>query len=99
MSKAIAEKVMTLTETAKFLRVAVGKVRALAEAGSLPGRKIDEDWRFLKSTLVEWLRHKPSSAELFLRQAGSLRDDDTLPQLTDDIYKGRGSPLGEPASC
>ena len=96
MTRPVSEKVMTLTETAKFLRVAVRKVRALAEAGSLPGRKIDEDWRFLKSTLVEWLRPKPSSAELFLRQAGSFKDDDTLPQLLEDIYKARGRPMVEP---
>jgi excisionase family DNA binding protein len=96
MSKPTSEKVLTLAEAAKFLRVSPSRVRGLAEAGKLPGRQLDKDWRFLKSALVEWLRHKPSSAEVFLRQAGSLKDDDTLPQLLEDIYKARGRPMVEP---
>jgi excisionase family DNA binding protein len=89
MSRPIPEKVLTLAEAARFLRVTASKLRDLAEAGQLPGRKIGDDWRFLKSMLVEWLRAKPSSAELFLRQAGTFKDDDTLPALREEIYKAR----------
>jgi len=95
MSKPNSEKVMTLAEAAKFLRVSAPKARALAEARELPGRKIGDDWRFLRSVLLEWLRAKPTSKEIFLRQAGALKDDDTLPQLLDDIYKARGRPMVE----
>lgn len=90
MSKPIPEKVMTLGEAAKFLRVSAAKVRELADEGKLPGREIGDDWRFLQSMLVEWLRGKPTSKELFLRQAGIFKDDDTLPQMLEEIYKARG---------
>jgi excisionase family DNA binding protein len=95
MGKITADKVLTLAEAAKLLRVSVPKARALAEAHQLPGRKIDNDWRFLKSVIVEWLRGKPSSKELFLRQAGVFKDDDTLPQMLEDIYKARGRAMVE----
>jgi excisionase family DNA binding protein len=93
MSTPIPEKVMTLAEAAKFLRVSAYKVRALADDGKIPGRKIGDEWRFLQSTLVEWLRGRPTSKELFLRQAGFFKDDDTLPQMLEDIYKARGRPM------
>jgi excisionase family DNA binding protein len=96
MSKTISEKVMTLAEAAKFLRVSAPKARALAEARELPGRKIGEDWRFLHSALVEWLRPKPTSRDIFLQQAGALADDDTLPELLASIYKSRGRPEVDP---
>jgi excisionase family DNA binding protein len=95
MSKPIAERVLTLGEAAKLLRVPVSMVRTLAEERELPGRKIGDQWRFLKSVLLEWLRGKPTSKEVFLRQVGSFKDDDTLPQLLDDIYKARGRPMVE----
>jgi excisionase family DNA binding protein len=96
MSRPIPEKVMTLAEAAKLLRVSVAKVRALADEGAIRGRKIGEEWRFLKSTLIDCLRGKPTSKELFLRQAGVFKDDDTLPQLLEDIYKARGRPMVDP---
>ena len=86
---------MTLAEAAKFLRLSTSKVCALADDGRLPGRKIDDDWRFLQSMLVDWLRGRPSSKELFLRQAGVFKDDDTMPQLREDIYKARRQNLVE----
>jgi excisionase family DNA binding protein len=90
MNKPISEKVMTLAEAAKFLRVSAPKARALAEAHQLPGRKVGDDWRFLRSALIEWLRPTPDSKEIFLRQAGALADDDSLPDLLASIYKARG---------
>src|SRR5260370_36748306 len=92
MSKTNTETVMTLSEAARFLRVSQPKARALAEAQQLHGRKVGDDWRFLKSSLLEWLHPKPSSKEIFLRQAGALADDDTLPELLASIYKARGRP-------
>ncbi len=96
MSRPIPEKVLTLAEAAKLLRVSASKVRALAEAHELPGRKIGDEWRFLKSVLLEWLRGKPSSKQIFLSQAGAFKDDDTLPQLLEDIYKARGRAMVDP---
>jgi hypothetical protein len=30
-------------------------VRALADAGNLPGRKIGDEWRFLRRAVLAWL--------------------------------------------
>lgn len=88
--------VLTLADAAKYLRLKRAQVLALAERGDLPGRQVGDDWRFLKSALQDWLRGKPpTSADLFLRQAGVFKDDDTLPALLEEIYRARGRPMTE----
>ncbi len=52
---AAVDEVLTVEEAAALLRVAPGDVSALAEAGDLPGRKIGEDWRFLRRAVLAWL--------------------------------------------
>ena len=64
----------------------------MAEGSHLPARRVGDEWRFLKSALVEWLRRKPTPKEVLLQQAGALADDDTLPELLASIYKARGRP-------
>src|SRR3989442_3211129 len=44
-------EVMTLDETARYLRLSKRTVRKLAKQGRLPGREIEGDWRFLKTAL------------------------------------------------
>ncbi|BAY99885.1 hypothetical protein NIES37_38680 [Tolypothrix tenuis PCC 7101] len=44
--------------------------------GNIPGRKIENDWRFLKVAIDDWLRSKSGRAVL-LQQAGALADYDT----------------------
>ena len=50
-----AGEVLTLAEAAAFLRVAEGAVNAEAESGRLPGRRLEEDWRFSRKAILEWL--------------------------------------------
>lgn len=47
--------VMTLRETAHYLRLRATQVQALAEHGDLPAFRVDGKWRFLKTTLDEWM--------------------------------------------
>lgn len=47
--------VLTLSEVAALLRVPDVAVRRLAVHGDIPGRLIDGEWRFLKSTVLGWL--------------------------------------------
>lgn len=49
-------EVLTLAETAAFLRVPEKSVIELAEKGTLGGQRIGNDWRFLKRAVVDWLR-------------------------------------------
>jgi len=47
--------VMTLAEAAAFLRVSDEGLRNDAESGHVPARKMAGKWRFVKSTLLQWL--------------------------------------------
>lgn len=42
-------------EAAKFLRTSPSEVDKMAEAGTLPGRKIKNRWRFSSVALYFWL--------------------------------------------
>lgn len=47
--------VMTLREAAHYLRLRTTQVQTLAEHGDLPAFRVDGKWRFLKTTLDEWM--------------------------------------------
>jgi excisionase family DNA binding protein len=48
-------EVLTPAQAAELLQVGEDEVVALAEAGTLPGRRIGEQWRFSRPALIEWL--------------------------------------------
>ena len=50
-----AEQVMTPEEAADLLRSDAATVIAMAEDGTLPGRKVGDEWRFTRSALLRWL--------------------------------------------
>ncbi len=58
-----ASEVLTLAEVASFLRVSEGAVSAEAESGRLPGRRLEEDWRFSRKAILEWLE-KPQRSPM-----------------------------------
>ena len=47
--------VLTPAQAAELLQVAEGEVVELAEAGTLPGRRIGDRWRFSRPALIAWL--------------------------------------------
>ena len=47
--------VLTPAQAAELLQVDEAEVVTLAEAGTLPGRRIGEQWRFSRPALIEWL--------------------------------------------
>jgi excisionase family DNA binding protein len=49
------EEVLTADEAAELLRSDAATVTAMAEDGTLPGRKVGDDWRFARSALLNWL--------------------------------------------
>lgn len=81
--------VLTLEETSEYLRLPVETVMNQAFKGNIPGRKIGDNWRFLKAAIDDWLRSKNSSA-ILIAQAGAFADDDSLAQLRATIYQARG---------
>ena len=48
--------VLTLGETAAYLRLAESEIRAEAESGRLKGRAIGADWRFVREDVLKWIR-------------------------------------------
>ena len=81
--------VLTLEETAAYLRLPKETIERQAAHGTLPGRRIEQTWRFLKAAIDEWLRSQDSRT-ILLHQAGALSEDECLPELLNDIYAARG---------
>lgn len=75
-------EVLTLGETAAYLRVPEAAVLELATSEKLPAQKIGGEWRFLKRAITDWLRQgtapKPGSREAVLRHFGVFRDEGDL---------------------
>jgi excisionase family DNA binding protein len=92
MSQAITSPaVLTLAEAAEYLRLSPERILRQVEQGTLPGRQIDGDWRFLKASIDEWLKGSDRRSTL-LSQAGALADDESLPALREAIYSARQRP-------
>lgn len=47
--------VLTAEEAAELLRSDPATVKAMAEDGTLPGRKVGDEWRFARTALLRWL--------------------------------------------
>ena len=87
-------EVLTLEEAAEYLRVSESEVVELATSHELPGRKIGEQWRFLKAALQDWLCG-PDQRTVLQRHAGAMKDDPYLDEMLEQIYRDRGRPLVE----
>ena len=49
------EEVLTPDEAADLLRTDAATVIAMAEDGTLPARKVGDEWRYARSALLRWL--------------------------------------------
>lgn len=84
-------EVLTLEEAANYLRLPAETIEEQASRGYIPGRRIEDTWRFLKAAIDDWLRSQDNRT-LLLQQAGALANDETLPELRAMIYAERGRP-------
>jgi excisionase family DNA binding protein len=91
MSQATSHEVLTLEEAANYLRLPPETIARQAALGQIPGRKIEDTWRFLRAAIDDWLRSHDSRA-LLLQQAGALADDESLAALRQSIYQARKRP-------
>jgi len=89
MDKASLSDILTLEETSEYLRLPVEIVLNQALKGDIPGRQIENNWRFLKSAIDDWLSSKDSRS-ILLSQAGAFANDDSLAQLRETVYQARG---------
>lgn len=81
-------EVLTLEEAAKYLRLPESIIVMQASKGKIPGKLIEDTWRFLKAAIDEWLRSQDSRI-ILLQQAGAFTEDETLSGLRAGIYKNR----------
>ena len=88
--------VLTVNELADYLKLPPETILNQANQGQLPGRKIEDTWRFLKEAMTsdrsesndDWLRAQDSRT-ILLQQAGAFADDPTLEEMRDQIYANR----------
>ena len=64
MEKTTLPDVLTLEETSIYLRLSIETVTDQVVSGDLPGRKVKNDWRFLKIAIDDWLRAKNDRSSL-----------------------------------
>ena len=91
MKQTISRDVLTLEEAADYLRLPPETIAREAAQGHIPGRRIEDAWRFLRTAIDEWLRSQDSRL-LLLQQVGALTGDGTLAKLREDIYRARKRP-------
>jgi Helix-turn-helix domain len=80
--------ILTLEETATYLRLSPATVAQRALQGDIPGQHIDNTWHFLKTEIDHWQQTHDKRA-ILLKQAGALADDDTLEKLQSEIDHAR----------
>jgi hypothetical protein len=95
-------EVLTLAETAGYLRLPEAEVEGLVHSQGLPGRCIASEWRFLKAAIQHWLATASPAWEMrkaaILELAGKYKDDPDLEQIVEDAYRRRGRPITERSS-
>jgi excisionase family DNA binding protein len=80
--------ILTLEEAAEYLRLSQTVIAQQASAGNIPGQYIDNNWRFSKSAIDDWLQAR-NPRSVLLRQAGILANDATLVELQTEIDLAR----------
>lgn len=48
-------EILSLDGASKFLKIGKKTLYNLVKEGTIPGRKIGREWRFVKSVLVDWV--------------------------------------------
>ena len=92
-----APEVLTLDETAAYLRVPVDEVLRMVATQGLPARQFGDEWRVLKSALQGWLGAPPQPRKkpFWETHFGALKDDPYLEEMLAEIYRKRGRPETE----
>jgi excisionase family DNA binding protein len=93
------DEVLTLAEAAAYLRLPEKEVIAAASTQGLPGRLVGGEWRFLKTSLQQWLSVSQPTAEMRkvaqMAIVGAWKDDPDIEQIVEEAMRLRGRPLME----
>jgi len=55
-------EIMTIGETAEYLRISLSSLYKLAQDGRIPCQKVGRHWRFFKPAIQEWIARKNLSS-------------------------------------
>lgn len=77
MSPTIQDEVLTLEEAAAYLRLPAETIARQAAQGNIPGRKIEDAWRFLKAAIDDWLR-SPDILAIRFQHNGTWTDGESM---------------------
>jgi excisionase family DNA binding protein len=91
-------EVLTLSETAAYLRLPEAGVVQLVEEHGLPARRLGNDWRFLLAAVRDWLSTgvpPMSNKEAWMKLVGVWKDDPTLEALRKEIARQRRQVMSE----
>jgi excisionase family DNA binding protein len=93
----VQAEVLTLAETAAYLRLPEEYVLRLVDEQALPARRLGNEWRFLKAAIRQWLSTPPpkGNKEAWMALAGAWKDDPYVEQELREIYRRRGRPMTE----
>jgi hypothetical protein len=93
-----AGEVLTLAETAAYLRLPERDVIAAASTQGLPGRLVGGEWRFFKAALQQWLSVSQPTAEMRkaaqMALVGVWKDDPDIEQIVEEAMRRRGRQPG-----
>jgi excisionase family DNA binding protein len=87
-------EVLTLFEAAQYLRVPEAEILELVRGRDLPGRRIGDQWRFLKAALQDWLR-SAEKRDFWSTHFGSLKDDPYLEEILKRVADERAQATAE----
>ena len=98
----LGNDVLTLAETAAYLRISEADVLRMIHEQALPARQVGIEWRFLKSAIQQWLScgktALQANKEAWMSIAGMWRDDPDVEDMLEAIYRQRGRPITEDGS-
>jgi excisionase family DNA binding protein len=91
-------EVLTLAEAAVYLRMPEPDVLRLVAEQALPGRRLGNEWRFLKTAIQQWLSTTPAkeNKEAWMGLAGAWKNDPFVEEELREIYRRRGRPMTLP---
>lgn len=96
-------EVLTLSEAADYLRIAEADVLRFVDEQALPARRLENEWRFLKAAIRQWLAIGSPTwrarKAAILELAGKYKDDPDLEEIVAEAnrQRGRTSREGDPA--
>jgi len=88
MTMMITDNVLTMKEMASYLKIPEEKIERQVLQGKIPGRRIEDEWRFLRVAIDEWLKNYEVRT-ILINQSGAFSDDEKLDELRMNIYSER----------